>query len=325
MTAKNPATIVAATIVAFNFQGVRKMATVNSNSMLNMSATDFGTITVGTFISSSATSTQITARATLGTEFFLGSFSNNSAGILSGTVTEVDEELNGSSAYFQEKGLNIPFPTPNTNPSLLSPIATLSGDDSINVGNTNNNLLGFTGNDTILAGTGNDTINGNQGADYINGGGGNDILFGGQGADTIHAGSGSSVVNGNNGNDDIFGDSSNSVLHGGKGNDTIVGGFMTSSGNDTFFGEQGNDYMLGLGGHDVFVFGANSGQDTISGFHPGADKIEIASTVISSAAIAVSHIFYAGGNAELGFDGSDNVTLLGVAPNAITVTDIIIA
>jgi len=70
------------------------------------------------------------------------------------------------------------------------------------------------------------------------------------------------VAFGLNGNDTIKTGSGNDILIGGKGNDTLSGG----TGNDTLTGGDGEDY---------FVFNLGDGQDTITDFVQGQDKIAL--------------------------------------------------
>jgi Ca2+-binding RTX toxin-like protein len=61
------------------------------------------------------------------------------------------------------------------------------------------------------------------------------------------------------------------VLFGGAGADTLAVG----SGGDTLHGSAGNDLLSGGAGADRFVFEAGSGRDTIKGFDPGTDRLDI--------------------------------------------------
>lgn len=61
------------------------------------------------------------------------------------------------------------------------------------------------------------------------------------------------------------------------GNDTLNGG----TGNDVLFGGAGNDTLTGGEGNDKFVFlaNSNSGQDVITDFQAGSDKVVFADVV----------------------------------------------
>jgi Ca2+-binding RTX toxin-like protein len=67
----------------------------------------------------------------------------------------------------------------------------------------------------------------------------------------------------------LSGGDGNDRLYGGEGNDTLLGG----AGNDWLSGGEGNDLLTGGTGGDDFVF--NGGQDIISDFTNGQDRIRI--------------------------------------------------
>src|SRR5690606_12590334 len=85
------------------------------------------------------------------------------------------------------------------------------------------------------------------------GGGGNDRLVGGGGNDTLNGGAG------------------HDRLTGGGGHDRLTGG----AGNDTLNGGAGNDRLTGNGGKDIFVFGKGGGNDTITDYADGIDRIDL--------------------------------------------------
>jgi Ca2+-binding RTX toxin-like protein len=108
--------------------------------------------------------------------------------------------------------------------------------------NRGDDLTGTPGDDTIKGRGGNDRIDGLDGADKLSGGGGKDRLLGGDGDD---------------------------MLKGGKGKDSLDGGF-------------GDDTLKGGGGKDMFVFKADFGEDRITDFKPGTDKIVFDQDVFAS-------------------------------------------
>lgn len=63
-------------------------------------------------------------------------------------------------------------------------------------------------------------------------------------------------------------------LDGGPGEDTLRGG----GGADTLIGGPGDDLLIGGAGPDVFVLGAGWGDDTIVGFDPARDRIDLTGT-----------------------------------------------
>ncbi|MFZ7094081.1 calcium-binding protein [Primorskyibacter sp. 2E233] len=131
-----------------------------------------------------------------------------------------------------------------------------SGDDKLSGGET---FFGKTpgdldsGNDTLDGGAGNDTLNGHDGNDSLLGGADNDRLFGGTGDDALFGGDGNDFLWGQSGNDHLDGGAGSDFLHGGSGDDTLTGG----------------------AGTDTFIFYDNGGNDTISDFENGLDRIDL--------------------------------------------------
>ena len=89
----------------------------------------------------------------------------------------------------------------------------------------------------------------------LDGGAGNDILYGGPGggADRLRGGPGADR------------------LYGGVGADTLEGG----PGADRLHGGTGDDVLYGGSGADIFVFAPGDGNDYISDFHFGNDRIDL--------------------------------------------------
>lgn len=145
------------------------------------------------------------------------------------------------------------------------------GADQLKAGSGSDLLNGGGGRDKLWGGNGNDTLKGGYGNDRIQAGTGNDKLFGNEGADRLLAGSGKDTLFGDQGDDWLFGGSDNDVLVGGDGQDQLFGG----SGNDTLNGDLGDDLLTGDSGADFFIFRSGHGNDTISDFELGQDKIVI--------------------------------------------------
>ncbi len=171
------------------------------------------------------------------------------------------------------------------------------GDDVL-VGAANSQLHGGDGNDVLVAGPGNNELFGDNGDDTLFSGPGNDLLDGGSGSNTAnyalatagvtvstaetgaqHTGGAGvdTLVNiqnltGSNYNDHLTGDQGNNVLNGGLGNDVLKGG----AGDDILIGGPGNNTLTGGLGSDTFQYQAgNTGHDTITDFHFGADKLDL--------------------------------------------------
>jgi uncharacterized repeat protein (TIGR01451 family) len=97
-------------------------------------------------------------------------------------------------------------------------------------------------------------------------------LQGDNGKDTIIGSRFNDVIAGCNGND---------ILSGFDGNDSIDGG----NGRDRLTGGRGNDILTGGSGADEFIFGVNFGNDTITDFCKGQDKINLKELKLTSGAL----------------------------------------
>jgi len=81
---------------------------------------------------------------------------------------------------------------------------------------------------------------------------------------------GADGIRGFGGNDTIVGLAGNDNLVGDGGNDSLLGG----AGNDTLTGNAGNDRLSGGVGSDLFVLTAGMGNDTVSDFQHGIDRLD---------------------------------------------------
>ena len=157
-------------------------------------------------------------------------------------------------------------------------------------------LLGDNAANSLWGRAGNDTLEGRAGDDTLDGGSGADLLNGGRGTDTVsYAGSDSEVVvslasgaayrghaagdtiidienlEGSSYADRLLGDNAANSLWGRAGNDTLSG----RAGDDTLDGGPGADLLNGGRGTDTFVFHFDDGDDTISDFTDGEDRIDL--------------------------------------------------
>jgi Ca2+-binding RTX toxin-like protein len=211
----------------------------------------------------------------------------------------------------------------------------------------NDTLNGTAGNDTLNGLAGNDTLNGLGGNDILDGGTGNDTMKGGAGNDTYYVDSASDVVtelarqgtdlvhstvthtlatNVENGVLDgtaainltgnavanlLTGNSGDNFLYGLGGNDTLSGG----AGNDTLRGGLGTDVLTGGAGADKFQFEKGGGNDRITDFVSGTDKIDLHLLGITSANVKTT---LSGSNTIVSVDADHNgtfdftITLTGV-------------
>jgi Ca2+-binding RTX toxin-like protein len=172
------------------------------------------------------------------------------------------------------------------------PPVRLTGTSAANV------LIGGAGNDTLNGLGGNDKLDGAAGADAMNGGAGSDFYYvdnagdavtelSGQGTDIVHStvsytlganiengvldGSSSVDLTGNTLANTLTGNDGDNFLYGMAGNDKLIGG----AGNDTLRGGLGADTLTGGLGVDKFQFELGGGNDKVSDFVSGTDKVDL--------------------------------------------------
>lgn len=223
--------------------------------------------------------------------------------------------------------------------------ATGNGLDNTLTGNIGDNILrGLAGHDVVSGGKGDDQLSGNGGRDQLSGGEGDDVLYGGLGADQLDSGSGNDVLRGGkgadtltggDGHDQCYGDRWNDSLLGGNGNDTLIGGNGSDAlfggagaddlaggpGADTLVGGSGNDTLKGNSGGDLFIFESGSGADVISGFHAGADEIDVLDFSALGISFASLDIQQQGADTLITTPGGDSVLLSDVSPGDLVVAD----
>ena len=167
------------------------------------------------------------------------------------------------------------------------------------------NVLGSGHGDVLGGNNGANQLDGGGGNDRLSGRGGDDVLIGGAGADRLDGGAGMDWVSyarsdsgvvvslasgaayrghaagdtiidienleGSSYADRLLGDNAANSLRGRAGNDTLEG----RAGNDTLDGGPGADLLNGGRGRDTFVFRFDDGDDTISDFTDGQDRIDL--------------------------------------------------
>jgi Ca2+-binding RTX toxin-like protein len=177
-------------------------------------------------------------------------------------------------------------------------LATLSGGDFIFASPSAQPTI------TIAGTSGDDSLTGTSGTNIISGGDGNDTIDGGVGTNTIDGGSGFNFVSYANNPEPVYvgtrGTYNNTSAYnyasmgGGARSDTLysIQGFIGSNYNDTIIGSLnanslsggggadildgggGNDTLAGGAGNDIFILN-NAGQEIISDFTRGQDKIDL--------------------------------------------------
>ena len=121
---------------------------------------------------------------------------------------------------------------------------------------------------------------GTKDADRLEGGKGDDLLTGRGGADQLRGKIGNDTLKGGGGGDQLLGAAGDDMLIGGKGRDRLDGGsgddrLQGGGGRDEVIGGAGADTLSGGAGADTFRFVAGHGQDQITDFRPGQDRIAL--------------------------------------------------
>ena len=140
-----------------------------------------------------------------------------------------------------------------------------------------NRIEGQGGRDALYGRGGGDTLAGNDGDDILHGGAGGDFLFGGRGRDTAsYEGAEAGVTadlaarmenTGEAAGDRFFGIED---LQGSAFDDVLRG----TAGANRLAGEGGDDTLTGRGGADRFVFTAGFGQDVVTDWEDGTDRLD---------------------------------------------------
>ena len=115
-------------------------------------------------------------------------------------------------------------------------------------------------------------------------------------------------LRGRDGNDRISGNGGEDRLIGDKGNDTLDAG----SGNDRLKGGAGDDLLTGGSGNDRFVFDLRGGDDTVTDFGNGTDRLDFTNFGLANADEVLDHAEQVGADVVFTFDRGETVTLLNV-------------
>ena len=120
-----------------------------------------------------------------------------------------------------------------------------------------------------------------------------------------------------------MGDNTDQVIDGGDGYDTLNG----AGGNDTIIGGFGNDSLTGGSGNDVFLYNARQfGNDTITDFVQGQDKIDLSNLFVADLATLQPFLSQSGLDTIVVLKyGSytESITIKGIVPGALTAADFI--
>jgi Ca2+-binding RTX toxin-like protein len=120
---------------------------------------------------------------------------------------------------------------------------------------------------------------------------------------------------GNSGNNILTGNKGANQLNGADGSDTLRGG----AGNDLLNGGLGNDTMAGNTGNDTFVFSGLHGNDRISDFEDGLDKIRF----LGAAGESIADLTITGnGTSQVTVVHDDGtIVVAGASPITLTAAD----
>ncbi len=112
----------------------------------------------------------------------------------------------------------------------------------------------------------------------------------------------------------IVGNKLANSIRSGSGNDTLSGG----DGNDSIWGGSGNDSLKGGGGKDVFIYSA--GNDIISDYVAGQDKIKLSNASIKSSSISGSDVILTLSTGKITVKGGkdQNITIIDAKGNETT-------
>lgn len=134
------------------------------------------------------------------------------------------------------------------------------GNDYLNGGEGDDEIIDSLGDDQLLGGAGNDILTDLTGSDIIDGGDGDDIITdAGYGTNQIDAGAGNDKV--------TFSQMANNTIRSGAGDDSVTIGANTldaaSYTNNIWLG-QGNDNAIGGAGSDIYHYQRGDGHDVIT-------------------------------------------------------------
>jgi Ca2+-binding RTX toxin-like protein len=219
------------------------------------------------------------------------------------------------------------------------------GNDVITGGGGNDKLSGSDGDDVFrVSGTGRKYF---EGFDSYDGGSGRDVIVAtGSSVDlgltSFSSANGIEQIDftGVTGKGRILGDATDNIfdfsavtivgnasIDAGGGNDTLTGSagnddLLGSWGNDRLTGGLGDDRLTGGSGSDTFVFGPDWGNDTVTDFRRGMDKLDLHDAGVNNlSALSIAQV---GGSTVITFDG-DQVVLQNVQMSALTANDFIFA
>ena len=220
-------------------------------------------------------------------------------------------------------GLNFAL---NTKPGFSS---TVIGQGSVLTNVQTISIHSGSASDSLTGGGGDDSLYGGAGSDFLTGGAGNDLLDGGTGADVLKGGTGDDVY--------VVGDVAETVIESpGEGLDTVqstvdftlpsnvenllllgpgdFGGgnalanvLTGGAGGQTLDGMGGADTLTGGSGPDIFVMRQGYGQDVITDFETGVDRVRLDAAGMTNFAQVTAAMTQTGADVVLNLGAGDQL------------------
>lgn len=163
-------------------------------------------------------------------------------------------------------------------------------------------------------------IDGTNRADVLIGTAGNDDMDGRRGDDQLRGGAGNDDMDGDDGNDSLLGEDGRDDIDGGRGNDVLDGG----AGDDILDGGRGHDLLTGGAGADIFEFRRGDGNDRITDFTDGVDRIELDGFTARALTQILNGARQVGADVVLSLPSNGSITLADMQLSQLDRTDFLL-
>jgi Ca2+-binding RTX toxin-like protein len=131
---------------------------------------------------------------------------------------------------------------------------------------------------------------------------------------------GDDEIRGRGGSDTLLGNAGNDRLRGDEGNDTLEGG----AGNDRLHGDKGDDVLTGDEGRDRFIFNREGGDDTVTDFSNGEDRLNFTNFNFASVDDLLAQADQVGTDVVFTLNNGVTVTLENTQLSSLDQSDILI-